>query len=110
MKINFFKLPSHRVFNHIPIYYDQAKEEQQERANRIKQELGVDGDTQDNSRASIENRIKGKIRYRRDPLFSVARKEKNKSNRRLLIIILVLLALAYYMLQSSREWLEMIAK
>lgn len=110
MKINFFKLPSHRVFNHIPIYYDQAKEEQQERANRIKQELGVESETQDNSRASIENRIKGKIRYRRDPLFSVARKEKNKSNRRLLIIILVLLALAYYMLQSSREWLEMIAK
>jgi Flp pilus assembly protein TadB len=110
MKINFFKLPSHRVFNHVPIYYDPAKDEQQEREKRVKQELGINADAQDNSRESIESRIKGKIRYRRDPLFSVARKEKKKSNRRLLIIILILLAVAYYMLKSSREWLELIAK
>ncbi|PZX19193.1 hypothetical protein LX69_00860 [Breznakibacter xylanolyticus] len=110
MRITLFKLPSHRVFNHIPIYYDEVKEEQKERERRIKDELGIDGSEAEMNRSAIEGRIRGKMRGRRESMFNVTRKEKNKSNIRLIIIIFILMALAYYMYSTSREWLDLITK
>ena len=39
MFFNFFKTPSVRKFEHIPIYWDQEKEEREERRERIRQEI-----------------------------------------------------------------------
>ena len=41
MRISMFKVPSHRVFNHTPIYYDEAKEKQAERLHNAREELGM---------------------------------------------------------------------
>ncbi|MDR2064648.1 MAG: hypothetical protein LBP85_02895 [Prevotellaceae bacterium] len=37
MKITFFKIPKHRVFNYKPIYYDANKEELNERIRKIEE-------------------------------------------------------------------------
>jgi hypothetical protein len=37
MKITFFKLPKHRVFNYKPLYYDADKEELNERIRNIEE-------------------------------------------------------------------------
>jgi hypothetical protein len=37
MKITFFKIPKHRVFNYKPIYYDANKEELDERIRKIEE-------------------------------------------------------------------------
>ncbi len=110
MKITFFKLPQHRVFNHIPIYYDEVKDAQKEREARIKEELGLNEKDSQSDHSMIESRIRGKMKQRHEPMFNVVRKEKAKSNRRILLIVLVLLAIAYYLLKSSTEWIELVSK
>ena len=37
MKITFFKLPKHRVFNYKPLYYDAYKEELNERIRKVEE-------------------------------------------------------------------------
>jgi hypothetical protein len=39
MKITFFKIPKHRVFNYKPRYYDAEKEELNERVRKIEDEI-----------------------------------------------------------------------
>lgn len=38
LKLSFFKTPKHRVFNYQPLYYDERKEELQERIARAREE------------------------------------------------------------------------
>jgi len=44
MKITFFKMPKHRVFNYSPLYYDSAKEELDERVRKIQEGLEKNDD------------------------------------------------------------------
>lgn len=103
-----FKLPKYRVYNHVPIYYSEEQERQKERERNVREELGLAPDEHDKS--TIDSRIRGKMRQRKQSQFNVAYKERKKSNLRLLAIVMILMALAYYMMHSSREWLDMIAK
>jgi flagellar motility protein MotE (MotC chaperone) len=102
MKITFFKTARHRTFNHTPIYYDEAKEEREERARRIKDELGIE---QEEDTRTIEDRVRGKMRRKIKTNYDVVRKEKRKSNLRIILIIIGLMILFYYLLDSSKEWI-----
>ncbi|MGQ1785830.1 MULTISPECIES: hypothetical protein [unclassified Saccharicrinis] len=102
MKFSFIKTARHRTFHHTPIYYDEAKEEREERARRIKSELGVEVEDDDRS---AEDRIRGKMRRKIKGSFDIARKEKRKSNVRLAIILIGLMIVFYYLLMSSSEWI-----
>lgn len=106
MRISFFKLPKHRVFQHDPIYYNEKKEKQKEREHDAKGDLGLL--TQEEKETGFEERIKGKMRKRISPPFALATRERRKSNIRLLIIIVVLMYLAYKLYTSSYEWLELL--
>ncbi len=102
MKFTFIKTAPHRTFNHNPIYYNAAKEEQEKRHNRIKSELGQEVE---NDQESIEGRVKGQMRRKIQGHFEVVRKEKRKSNIRLVIILIGLVVFFYYLLMSSSEWI-----
>jgi (p)ppGpp synthase/HD superfamily hydrolase len=86
--ISFFKTPKPKQFNYIPRYYDQRKEEMEERKKRIAQELGLDN----NSNNYITN-IKGKMRH----IYQLKKNESRKSNFRILIILIFLMLLLYLM-------------
>ncbi len=102
MKFTFVKTTRHRTFHHTPIYYDEAKEEREERARRIKDELGIE---QEEDTRSTEDRIKGKMRRKIATHFDVARKEKRKSNLRLIVILIGLMIAFYYLFSTSKEWI-----
>ncbi|MGE0092279.1 MAG: hypothetical protein AB7S40_06950 [Bacteroidales bacterium] len=38
LKLSFFKTPKHRVFNYQPLYYDERKEDLQERVTRAREQ------------------------------------------------------------------------
>ena len=102
MKFSFVKTAKHRTFHHVPIYYDEAKEEREERARMIRDELGIE---QEEDERTIEDRVRGKMRRKIKGNFDVARKEKKKSNLRLIAIIIGLMIVFYYLLMSSSEWI-----
>lgn len=105
MRMTMFKLPRHRVFHHMPIYYNPEKEKQMEREQRIKQEYGHI--IPDYSAAGIDLRIRGRMRHHRKAHTETIRKERIKSNIRLLIIIGLLSLMALYLFFSSSEWLQL---
>ncbi len=86
MAISFFKLPKHKQFNYIPRYYDERKEELNERIKQIELEMGVR-----NPDKNYVPKIKGQIRnqYYRNI------KERKQSNLRLIIILIALFLIAY---------------
>jgi len=102
MKFTFVKTTRHRTFHHQPIYYDEMKDEREDRARRIKSELGIE---QEEDSRTTEERVKGKMRRKIQTHFEVTRKEKRKSNLRLAIILIGLVMLFYYLLVSSSEWI-----
>lgn len=91
-----FKTPRHRKFEYRPIYYNQQKEELQERIRKIEQEMGVHQKAEGNSnyRPSIQ---RGQMRGH----FRDVKRLKRQSNVRLLIILLALFALAYYLVYNN---------
>jgi hypothetical protein len=107
MRITMFKLPSHRVFNHTPIYYNETLETQKTREKAAHAELGL---TLGDETPDFTHRIKGKIRQRKQQKFESVRKDKRSSNIRLLVIVVALMALAFYFIYSSRSWLELVAQ
>ncbi len=102
MRFTFIKVARHRTFHHTPIYYDEAREEREERNRRVKDELGLEVE-EDNR--SIEERIKGKMKRKITTHFDVVRKEKRKSNLRLVAILVGLTIAFYYLFSSSKEWI-----
>jgi hypothetical protein len=84
----FFRTYKHKVFHYIPIYYNQQKEELEERIKRIESDLK--GEPSGDYKPS---RIKG--------AFKNIRSERKRADRvssvRLIIIIFILLAIAYYL-------------
>jgi 2'-5' RNA ligase len=89
-----FKTPRHRKFDYRPIYYNQQKEELQERIRKIEQEMGVGKPSDSNYKPTIQ---KGQMRGH----FREARRLKKQSNARLLIILLALFALAYFLIYNN---------
>lgn len=91
---SFFKTPKHRQFNYRPIYYNQQKEELQERIRQIEQEMGVNKPEGSNYVPGIK---KGQMKGH----FRDTRRVKRQSNVRLLVILLALFALAYYLVYHN---------
>ncbi len=86
----FFKKPEHKRFNIQPRYWDPIKEEQEERENRIKAELGM---TDENGQY-IPN-VKGQMRRSLRHNHADVKRSNTKSNIRLFIILVILLIAAY---------------
>ncbi|RXQ94952.1 hypothetical protein EO244_07835 [Ancylomarina salipaludis] len=86
----FFKKPEHKRFNIQPRYWDPAKEEREERENRIKAELGI---TDENGQytPNIKGQLKRSLRHKHTDV----RRSNKKSNIRLVVILAILLFIAY---------------
>ncbi len=88
----FFKLPKHRQFNYVPMFYDQDKEERMERERKIRAEMGLDDKQTDERTSTIQ---RGSFRQ-------AASRQQVRSNRnsniRLMIILGILFFLAYLIL------------
>ena len=86
----FFRNYKHRQFNYIPVYYDQQKEELNERIRRIKKEESGEKQEEGEYKKSI---IRGSFRH--------AAAYRAKANRasaiRTLLIILILLAFVLFL-------------
>ncbi len=89
---SFFRLPSYSVFNYQPRHYDPEQERREEKRRQMRMEQGKDPDY--NADASTEERIRGRMKYRIQPI----KKSKRNSNLRLLVILSALLLLAYLLL------------
>ena len=101
MKISFFKTPPHRVFHHIPIYYDEAKEKQAERLKNAREELGML--SEEEKLAAVGSRIKGGMRRRRHDYFDQADSQRKRSTFRLIVIIVALIIIAYFLVGEFSE-------
>ncbi len=88
----FFKLPKHRQFNYIPMYYDQEKEERMERERRIRKEMGLENEKPDERTSLIQRGS-----FRKNISQSQVRSNRN-SNIRLVVILGVLLLVTYLLL------------
>ncbi len=84
----FFRTYKNKEFNYIPLYYNQQKEELDERVKRIERE--VKGETAPIFRPGI---IRGSFRN----VNGMRRKAERGSALRVLIIVLLLLALVFYL-------------
>ncbi len=104
MKFTFTKVARHRVFQHDPIYYDEKKEQHEERKHRIKEELGLLTDEEKES--GYADRIKGGMRRRIKSNYEVVRSVKRRSNLRLVIILIILMIIGFYLIESGMEWLH----
>jgi len=87
MKIVFFKTPKPKQFNYKPIYYDQEKEELEER----KRQLGID--TGDGKNPDLKSMIARNWRRRdRDP----SRKKSSKISLFIFLIIIIFLLYVFF--------------
>jgi hypothetical protein len=86
---SFFRTPKPKQFNYMPRYYDEQKENLEERIRNIELEMGVkEGE-------AYRPRIrKGQMSnyYRRKQ-----QRVKKQSNIRLVVIILILLLISYFL-------------
>ena len=85
---NFFRTRKNKQFNYMPFYYNQQKEELEERVRRIESEL--QGKSAGVFKPSI---VKGSFRN----LHSTRKRSNRDSSFRLIIIVIILFALAYYL-------------
>ncbi len=104
MKFTFTKTARHRVFQHDPIYYDEKKEQREERERRIRGELGLLDEN--NEKSAYADRIKGGMRRRIKSHYEVTRSAKRRSNLRLIIILIILMILGVYLANSGMEWMR----
>lgn len=90
MALKFFHTPKNRQFNFKPRYYDEQKEDLENRIEQIKRELGQNDPNNDKKTytSNIKGRMKGTLRRTRNT--------QQKSNIRLILIIIVLSLVAYY--------------
>jgi hypothetical protein len=90
MRITFFKTGKPREFKYVPIFYDQEKEELENRKRQIEREMGVGKDEvyhHSISRGSISHKF-------------TKRKQANRSSVvRLLIIVAILVLIVLYFMR-----------
>lgn len=84
-----FRLPQHKQFTYEPIYYDERKEQLQERIRKIESEMGINKE---------EGEFKASLSRGSFSHFH-ARKRKNQrySSLRLVIILIFLFLVTYYL-------------
>ena len=87
--ISFFKLNKPKQFNYEPLYYDERKEQLQERIRNIEIEMGKNpvGGTAEIKRTLVRGSFS---KYR-----TIRRKHQRQSSIRLLIIMILLITIIY---------------
>ena len=89
MRVRFFKLPKNKEFEYIPRYYDEQKEELEERVKKIERKMGVGSG---NNEVYVPN-IKGQMKS----YYNKNLKERKQSNFRLVVILIALFIIAYFL-------------
>lgn len=89
--IRLFKVPKHRKYEYKPRYWNQQKEELNERLRRI--EDARQGDVE-----GMRDRIRAGLRQSRARDYQSMRTATIQTNIRLLVIIGILIAATYYIL------------
>lgn len=92
MAIKFLHTPKNKQFKFTPRYYDEQKEELENRIQKIKREMGVE-DLEDSDKPYAPD-VKGQMRG----YFKKNIEQKRKSTIRLVIILIVLFAIVYFLL------------
>ena len=89
--LRFFKVPKHQRYEYKPRYWDQKKEEREERLAQLKAMEGTGAD-------AIKARLSGGFRrgYAKDA--SIRRKQMMRSNLMLVTIIVSLVVISYLLL------------
>lgn len=59
LRLSFFRTPKHRVFNYQPLYYDQRKEELEERIARAKEEAQSETWAAENAQGKAKGNAEG---------------------------------------------------
>lgn len=85
MKITFFKIPKHRVFNYKPVYYDAEKEELDERVRKIEDEI-----KQQNTSGEYVFKREN-INFKKSFETGKKRREVKLPNKRLFVYVAILL-------------------
>ena len=85
MKITFFKIPKHRVFNYKPVYYDAEKEELDERVRKIEDEI-----KQQNTSGEYVFKREN-INFKKSSKTNKKRREVKLPNKRLFVYVAILL-------------------
>lgn len=102
MKITFLKIHKPRQYKHIPIYYDERKEELDAIVRNAETEMGIKQDSKD-----YKPKIRGQMRRKNQKnAVEITSNERLKSNIRLVVIIGILLFIAYLLLNSSGEYIN----
>ena len=91
----FFHTPATKRFHITPRFYDPDKEERDERARRIKEEVGIFDEAKDPNKPFKPN-IKGQFRKTGEWQAKSSESARRAQSRRLLILI-VILALVFYL-------------
>ena len=106
-RINFFKMPQHRVFTYKPIFFDPEKEEREERAAQLRaireeemRKKGITPDPETDLRTRTEHYVPGKsVRgsFKR-PIYENRRRGSDNPLLRIVSIltIVALLVLLFY--------------
>lgn len=100
MRITFFKTGTAKQFKYTPRYYNERKEEFEERKKRIERELGMD--SQD---TGFQSRITRGVMSER---LALKRKFSGGSTLRILVLIAILTLLALYLLKDYESILSFI--
>jgi len=97
----FFKLPSHRVFDYKPMYYD---EEEEAITRQLKKKKFLDGLTDEQLEDEYhKEKVRLKFQKKRDEVMTISKGrsvgEDGRSNIRVVIIIFILSAICYFILR-----------
>ncbi len=90
----FFYIPKARQFKIAPRYYDPDQEEREERERRIKEELGIVEEKNEDGKPYRPS-IKGQFRRVGGWQAKSSPEARRSSNTRLIILILILALIAY---------------
>lgn len=90
----FGKRPKPRRFDYIPRYYDEAKEELQNRLDKYDESISKEEMAKHRIRSGLRNK------YYADPAYRKG--QVNKSNLRLVYIIIILFFVTYLIIKSER--------
>ncbi len=90
MNVGFFKKYKHKKFTYSPLYYNQQKEDLEERIRRIERE--------ENGSGNEDNYFPGNIKGSFQHLRSLRSKSQRSSSIRIIIIAAILIAIVYIIL------------
>lgn len=90
MAIRIFHIPKNKKFSYKPRFYDEQKEDLENRIEQIKREMGKSDNKGDKPYTpNIKGRMRGNSRR--------SQEDRQKSNMRLIFIFIILALIAYFM-------------